>query len=90
MTRWAEAYRRLLVKKRHLQGLYRTERATTARVTAERDQARSDAQLWRNLLWLAPYSGRNGIRGDRLQYQPRIPAQRRPTEPDRARAGGRQ
>lgn len=75
---WAEAYRRLLAKKRHLQALYDALLAASARTQADLAEARADAQLWRNLVWLAPYSGRNGIRGDRLQYQPRIPAQRRP------------
>lgn len=86
MTRWVQAYRRLLVKKRRLQDLYDAELATTARVMADLAEARADAQLWRNLVWLAPYSGRNGIRGDRLQYQPRIPAPRRSVEPPRERA----
>ncbi|MGE4164060.1 MAG: hypothetical protein AB7G23_20220 [Vicinamibacterales bacterium] len=67
--RWADAYGRLLAKKTRLQRLYAAERDTAARTAAERDEATADAQLWRNLLWLAPYSGRNGIRGDRLQYQ---------------------
>lgn len=81
---WAQAYRRLLAKKRHLQALYDVLLAASARTQADLADARADAQLWRNLVWLAPYSGRNGIRGDRLQYQPRIPTQRAAPSPSRA------
>ncbi len=77
---WAEAYRRLLDKKARLQRLYDAARDAAEADAAAAAEAEAEAHLWRNLVWLAPYSGRNGIRGDRLQYQPRVPAQRRPTE----------
>lgn len=63
------------------------------RERAAHHRAAEDAAFWRNLTWLAAYSGRNGIRGDRLlpgstMRRAHIPAQRRPPAAEqRPRAG---
>lgn len=74
------AYQRLLYQARRLHTALLAERRTSQRLAAERDEAQAAAHLAHNLLWLAPYSGRHGIRGDRLLPQPqplRIPTQHR-------------